>query len=135
MKRSVDAVVSVWSFSGKRAVIESRRWVADLLGGRHNAEDIVLVADELVMNVVQHTRDESGELTIIVSADGVRVEVRDDEPTMVAAHRLPAPGHEGRRGLFIVQCISSRWGCEEGGTGKVVWAEFDEPGDGSEADQ
>jgi hypothetical protein len=36
----------------------------------------------------------------------------------------PSPLEEGHRGLFIVQAVSTSWGCQPTEAGKTVWATF-----------
>ena len=84
--------------------------------------DVVLVASELVTNVVRHT--EHGGRVRAWNADPVRLEVHDtsSSPPLVVAMTDTQPGG---RGLRIIDAICSSWGTTILPTGKVVWAEFD----------
>jgi anti-sigma regulatory factor (Ser/Thr protein kinase) len=84
--------------------------------------DMVLVASELVSNVVLHTHD-GGEVRYWQSAAGrERVEVED------RVHRAPTRSstadERGGMGLMIVQRLAESWGVEQTPQGKVVWAEL-----------
>ena len=84
--------------------------------------DVVLVASELVTNVVRHT--EHGGRVRAWNADPVRLEVHDtsSSPPLVVAMTDTQPGG---RGLRIIDAICSSWGTTIVPAGKVVWAEFD----------
>lgn len=84
--------------------------------------DVVLVASELVTNVVLHTQH--GGRVRAWNADPVRLEVHDTSsrpPVVVEV----ADNQPGGRGLRIIDAICSSWGTTIVPTGKVVWAEFD----------
>ena len=81
-------------------------------------DDVVLVASELVTNVVLHT--EHGGRVRAWNADPVRLEVHDTSPRPP----LFTDAHTGGRGLRIIDAICSSWGTTIVPTGKVVWAEF-----------
>ncbi len=84
------------------------------------AEDIGLVASELVSNVILHTAN--GGRMDAWDADPLRLEVRDSNPEIPVAR---TGGNEfGGRGLCIVQGIADRWGAVPTRTGKMIWAEF-----------
>jgi hypothetical protein len=87
------------------------------------ADDVSLVASELVSNVVLHTA-EGGHMHAW-DADPLRLEVHDHDPT------LPAPTGDatdnGGRGLDIVDGIADDWGARLDGEGKTMWAEFRRP--------
>ena len=81
--------------------------------------DVLLVASELVTNVVLHT--EHGGRVRAWNGDPVRLEVHDtsSRPPVVKDTQ------PGGRGLRIIDAICSSWGTTIVPTGKVVWAEFD----------
>jgi anti-sigma regulatory factor (Ser/Thr protein kinase) len=87
---------------------------------------LIIVANELATNAVQHARSRyTVELITLVDA-AVRVQVHDDES---AGPQLPEePSREGGRGLVIVDRLVRSWGTKprEGG-GKTVWAELETP--------
>jgi CheY-like chemotaxis protein len=108
-----------------QAASEARRLLRDIVaeddcGIIDNAE---LLVSELVTNSVVHASS-SPTVDIQVTATSVRVEVRDDDPTLPEIHQ-PDPERTGGRGLFLVDQIASRWGVEPSGDGKVVWFELD----------
>jgi hypothetical protein len=89
------------------------------------ADDVSLVASELVSNVVLHTRD--GGHMHAWDDDPLRLEVHDHDP------RLPSPtgyvDERGGRGLEIVDGIADDWGARLDEDGKTLWAEFRRPAD------
>ncbi|UGQ09494.1 ATP-binding protein [Yinghuangia sp. ASG 101] len=95
------------------------------------ADDIVLVAVELVTNACLHG---GGPVELrVVRADGVvRVEV-EDRTEVQPVPRDPFEGtRTGGHGLLIVRRLSRRWGAVvHPGRGKTVWAELAEPGRGT----
>lgn len=104
----------------------ARRFVRSILGRWQLPSDVVepaeLVASELVGNAVKHA---DGATTLRLSKNDVelRIEVCDrgaGRPVVMWA----GPLDEGHRGLFIVQAVSSSWGCEPTEAGKTVWATF-----------
>jgi hypothetical protein len=84
------------------------------------AENVGLVASELVSNVVLHTND--GGRMDAWDADPLRLEVRDHNSQLP----VPATGHHevGGRGLRIVAGVADRWGAVLVPYGKLIWAEF-----------
>ena len=95
-----------------------RAWCCDAL-----APDVELVASELATNAVEHG---GGPYEVSVSRrDGVvRLAVADrgrGRPLVVS----PSTHRESGRGIAIVQTLADRWGVDDAGGGKVVWAEFD----------
>ena len=93
-------------------------------------EDAVLLASELVGNVLRHGRPPAV-LTIDVLADGVKVGVTDAGPTLPPTTlRRPEQGRTSGRGLLIVQALASAWGVTPhraagAGAGKTVWFTID----------
>ena len=87
------------------------------------APDVMLVASELVSNVVRHT-NVGGTLRVWDPKPDVplRLEVADDDPNLP---RAVSPHDGGGRGLHIVHEVSDAWGSEREGVGKVIWVEFD----------
>jgi DNA-binding NarL/FixJ family response regulator len=104
---------------------QSRRFVRELLADadRDLVADVELLVSELVTNAVTHTEAEP-RLEIHILRDRIRVEVYDDDPTM-PRERVPEARELGGRGLGFVHRLSSRWGSEPAGSGKVVWLEID----------
>ena len=84
------------------------------------ADDVGLVASELVSNVVRHTED-GGHMKAWAD-DPLRLEVHDTDPTLPSA---PAIADErGGHGLRIVDHVADDWGAYRDGNGKTLWAEF-----------
>ena len=90
------------------------------------ADDVALVACELVTNAVRHA---GTLLELRVRGDGqhVRVEVWDASPHLPQVGGVPGSQAAGGRGLLIVQELARAWGAERAGGGKVVWAELASP--------
>ena len=84
-------------------------------------DDAVLVASELVANVVDHAGT-ACTLDVNVNDEGLLIEVRDFYPCP-----SPQPGpvdqcsHRGR-GLQVVAAVSTQWGVTTFHDGKSVWA-------------
>jgi anti-sigma regulatory factor (Ser/Thr protein kinase) len=88
---------------------------------RELAEDVRLVASELVSNVVLHTQ--GGGRLVVWADDRVRIEVHDQDPTAPVVLDVSISSITGR-GLAIVSGIADRWGVERRDDGKATWAEF-----------
>jgi GAF domain-containing protein len=124
---------------GAAAVPQARRFAADSLAAlpADLRDDAELVVSELVTNAVLHT---SGPVTVrlLTRDDAVRVEVEDSEPAPPVRVRRSEGAMTGR-GLTLVACLSSSWGVQPAGSGKLVWAELragagDEPTDSGDGD-
>ncbi|WP_419994656.1 SpoIIE family protein phosphatase [Streptomyces boninensis] len=98
-------------------------------GAGERADEIELVADELVTNALLHT-DGAAEATVRMVAAAperrLRIEVEDRSSAMP---RRREPGESGvsGRGLLLVDRLADVWGVEARGGGKVVWCEFAVP--------
>lgn len=80
-----------------------------------------MVISELVTNAITHGAG-TVRLSLEAQRDVVRVEVSDSGSS--SPHPLPLdPDGVGGRGLRIVEAIAPRWGVQEDGKGKTVWAE------------
>ena len=94
------------------------------IGRTDLADDVVLIANELVANAVMHARTEML-LSVELAGDGVRVAVADG--SHVLPHWAPSsPTAMSGRGLPLVVRLSRAWGVEplpDGG--KRVWAQVD----------
>ena len=101
-----------------------RQWQVEQEEVLHSA---TLVVSELVTNVLLHCRSETSVEVGLELRDGVvRVEVADREPA-VPTQRAADAGAENGRGLAIVAQLSQRWGVEQAGVGKRVYAELPLP--------
>jgi anti-sigma regulatory factor (Ser/Thr protein kinase) len=106
---------------GMSAPREVRNALLQLRWNGVRTDDVMLVASELVTNVVLHTQH--GGRVLAWNSDPVRLEVHDTSPRPpVVTDTQP-----GGRGLRIIDAICSSWGTTIVPTGKVVWAEFGRP--------
>ncbi|MFF4485999.1 SpoIIE family protein phosphatase [Streptomyces sp. NPDC001544] len=94
-------------------------------GAAERADEIELVADELITNVLLHTEG-SAVVTLrsLCGADRrVRVEVEDSSSALPRRRDADVSGVTGR-GLVLVDRLTDLWGVEARGGGKCVWCEF-----------
>ncbi|MEU7133280.1 SpoIIE family protein phosphatase [Streptomyces sp. NPDC046261] len=94
-------------------------------GARERADEIELVADELVTNALLHT-DGAAVVTIRMLPGPerrVRVEV-EDKSSALPRRREPGESGVSGRGLLLVDRLADVWGTEPRGGGKSVWCEF-----------
>lgn len=88
------------------------------------AETAVLLASELVTNAVVHTGGERVDVRATCDGDRLRVAVEDDTRTVPdVVHRQSEPPAGEGRGLWMVDAMASRWGCESLSDGKRMWFE------------
>lgn len=124
-------VVRRWPRS-PRSVGQARHHLTAVLDGwdlGHLAEPAVLVLSELLTNSVRHTRaprDRLIETRYERTADGLRIEVHDADPTPPLLQNPSADGESGR-GLALVDVLTAgRWGvAARNGIGKRTWAVVD----------
>ncbi|MCC9703941.1 ATP-binding protein [Streptomyces sp. MNU76] len=91
------------------------------------ADTATLIVSELVGNSVQHTSCRL--LRVIVSRPSphrVKIAVIDKART-IPAMTSPADDAEQGRGLFLIDVLSDRWGCDRHPWGKTLWAELEAP--------
>ncbi|WP_052866770.1 SpoIIE family protein phosphatase [Streptomyces niger] len=105
----------------RRAIREAvRAW-----GAHERAEEIELVADELITNALLHT-DGAAQVSLALPRNGerrLRLEVADR--SSVLPHREePADSRVHGRGLLLVDRLADVWGVTPRGNGKSVWCEF-----------
>nr|WP_030552612.1 SpoIIE family protein phosphatase [Streptomyces exfoliatus] len=94
-------------------------------GAGERADEIELVADELMTNALMHT-DGGAIVTLRVLGGAerrLRVEVEDRSSALPRRREAGEAGVSGR-GLFLVDQLSDVWGVESRGGGKCVWCEF-----------
>lgn len=110
-------------------VPQVRRHVRALLSAHdvdtHRMNDALLVAEELVANVVDHARTHF-RLTVELREPLLRLAVRDASrraPRLRPRQVLATRG----RGLQLVAALSVRWGWERHHDGKTVWAVLHAP--------
>jgi anti-sigma regulatory factor (Ser/Thr protein kinase) len=109
-------------------VREVRRWLAGLLPGAPERDDVVVVAVELVTNAIRHTASGRGGLVMVeVTWCGpvLRVAVADDGaaggPRLAAGQGGLA---EGGRGLHLVRALAASTGVCGDDRGRLVWADI-----------
>jgi hypothetical protein len=104
--------------AGRARAFAARTLLDWAYAGRH--DDVILVVSELVSNAIKYGRG-LPVLRLTGRADGVRIEVGDDDPTAPAKR---VPGRSGGWGLHLIEWLGGRWGVTVGATGKVVWSEL-----------
>jgi PAS domain S-box-containing protein len=83
-------------------------------------ESAILAVSEVVTNAVLHAHT-SVEVTARVDDDGLRVEVRDHNPTLPSQRSYDTPATTGR-GMDLVAAVTSEFGVQAlGPDGKIVW--------------
>lgn len=105
-----------------RSVPAARRFVRELvLAGGHErwVGDAQLAVSELCTNVVLHAHT-AFDVTVQVSADGVYVEVWDDDPVL-PARRVPTASSTTGRGLELLTAVATSSGVVAVGPAKVMW--------------
>ncbi|MFG3497570.1 SpoIIE family protein phosphatase [Streptomyces sp. NPDC047928] len=94
-------------------------------GARERADEIELVADELITNALLHT--DGGAIVTLRMLTGherrLRVEVEDRSSVLPRRRDAGTDGVSGR-GLVLVDRLAEVWGVESRGSGKCVWCEF-----------
>lgn len=94
-------------------------------GARDRADEIELIADELIVNALMHT-DGPAIVTLRVLTGPqrrLRVEVEDRSSALPRRREAGDSGVSGR-GLMLVDRLADAWGVEPRGSGKCVWCEF-----------
>ncbi|MCK7622689.1 SpoIIE family protein phosphatase [Streptomyces sp. RS10V-4] len=97
-------------------------------GARERAEEIELVADELITNALLHTDGEA--IVNIRMPHGVERRLRlevEDASSSLPRRREPGEAGVSGRGLLLVDRLADVWGVEPRGGGKCVWCEFNCP--------
>lgn len=94
-------------------------------GARERADEIELVADELITNALMHTEGAAiVTLRQLTGADRrLRVDVEDTSSALPRRREAGMSGVSGR-GLMLVDLLTDVWGVEARGGGKCVWCEF-----------
>lgn len=105
------------------AVRTTVRRTLGVWGLAEQADDMVLVASELVSNAVSHGQPARGiSVRLRATDDDLLLEITDD------ADRLPSlcdatTDDEQGRGVFLVGALTDAWGCRPNQSGgKIVWA-------------
>ena len=93
--------------------------------GPSASEAALLLTSELVTNVVVHT--DSVGIDVRAHCDGARLRVCVDDDTMTPLNPVRRSGTEPPagcgRGLWLVEALAARWGCQALPDGKRVWFE------------
>ena len=101
----------------------ARRALADVFGDHARCGELLLCVSEVVTNAVLHARS-AATITVRRTADLLRVEVRDDDPSPPVRQPHSTIASTGR-GLRILDDLAVRWGTRPTDAGKVVWFDFD----------
>ncbi|MFD8424826.1 SpoIIE family protein phosphatase [Streptomyces sp. NPDC059466] len=98
-------------------------------GAAERADEIELVADELITNALMHTEGPAIVTLRVLSGPDrrLRVEVEDSSSALPRRREAGVSGVSGR-GLLLVDRLADVWGVEARGGGKCVWCEFLVPG-------
>jgi anti-sigma regulatory factor (Ser/Thr protein kinase) len=114
--------------SDPSAVPAARRFASqqliDFAGAAEAVDKTRLLVTELTTNAIVHARSPI-RLTVEPIDDRVRVEVRDDDPTPIAAPKAPDPDATSGRGLWLVSALACAWGINHNERGKTIWFEVD----------
>lgn len=97
-------------------------------GARDRADEIELIADELIVNALMHTEGPAIVTLRVLSGPErrLRVEVEDRSSALPRRREAGDSGVSGR-GLMLVDRLADVWGVESRGSGKCVWCEFTMP--------
>ncbi|GAA2848452.1 ATP-binding protein [Streptosporangium fragile] len=123
-----------WNLPHDLSIVgKTRDLVREALTGwalRHLADDVVLVAGELLANAITHGGPPIC-LFLRADPDGLRVEVTDHGPERPRRLRLDVEAVHGR-GLAIVEALAHACGVTPlpHGPGKTVWARWRLPDQG-----
>ena len=94
-------------------------------GAGDRADEIELVADEMITNALMHTDGPAIVTLRVTTASDRRLRVDVDDTSSALPRRREA-GEDGvsGRGLLLVDRLADVWGVEARGSGKCVWCEF-----------
>ncbi|MFJ9903255.1 SpoIIE family protein phosphatase [Streptomyces sp. NPDC101152] len=95
-------------------------------GAQERADEVELVADELITNALMHTEGAAVVTLRVLTGGGerrLRVEVEDSSSALPRRREAGESGVSGR-GLLLVDLLTDAWGVEARGGGKCVWCEF-----------
>lgn len=116
------------TFPGLPAIVPSaRRFVRGILADCPRADDLELIAAELISNAILHSPsgEHDGEFTVCVrTGEGwARVEVSDTGTGEWHPPDSSDPEAEYGRGLAIVAALADKFGHDVTGSGQTMWAE------------
>jgi serine phosphatase RsbU (regulator of sigma subunit)/anti-sigma regulatory factor (Ser/Thr protein kinase) len=114
--------------SDPEALTEARHMIRAAVrawGAGERADEIELVADELITNALMHTDGAAlVTLRVLSGADRrLRVDVEDSSSALPRRREAGEEGVSGR-GLLLVDLLADVWGVDARGGGKCVWCEF-----------
>ncbi|MFI1722032.1 SpoIIE family protein phosphatase [Streptomyces sp. NPDC020489] len=114
-----------------QALTEARHMIRAAVrswGAEERADEIELVADELITNALMHTEGAAiVTLRVLAGTDRrLRVEVEDSSSALPRRREAGESGVSGR-GLLLVDLLTDVWGVEARGGGKCLWCEFKVP--------
>ena len=106
-------------------VFSARHFVAWVLQGWGlDSDDLPLLVSELATNAVLHARSDF-EVTVIRTAQRVRVEVFDQNTRLPSFAVAPPDAYSGR-GLTLLRELARAWGVEShSDSGKTIWFELE----------
>jgi anti-sigma regulatory factor (Ser/Thr protein kinase) len=105
--------------ANKHAPHAARSFIRHVFGDQ--AGDLLVVADELVSNAVEHAHGSLIAVSLRTVPDGVLVEVADQDRTPPRRRNATIFDDSGR-GLAIVEALSVGWGWRPERRGKTVFA-------------
>ena len=105
MRSKLRSVLAAWEVRGEKA------------------EDVLLVATELVANAVDHARTPL-RFQARLRAEGLRLTVHDRRADLLPSPTDAGPHSLRGRGLRVIDVLSRCWGCDPAPDGKTVWAEL-----------
>jgi anti-sigma regulatory factor (Ser/Thr protein kinase) len=108
-----------------RSVPAARHFTTEALralGASDVLDEAELLVSELAANVVMHAQTPM-RVSILGRSDRVRVEVRDDDPTLPQRRTPDAMAVDGR-GVMLVDTMATAWGVNGNHHGKTVWFEL-----------
>ncbi|MGW1721417.1 SpoIIE family protein phosphatase [Streptomyces sp. NPDC002306] len=97
-------------------------------GARERADEVELVADELITNALMHTEGAAIVTLRLLIGSGRRMRVEVEDSSSALPRRREAGEYRvSGRGLLLVELLADVWGVEARGGGKCVWCEFAVP--------
>jgi anti-sigma regulatory factor (Ser/Thr protein kinase) len=86
-------------------------------------QDILLVASEMVSNVIRHARTPLT-LNVVIHPTRVRLVVTDGAVPFTGPRATATDDAESGRGMGIIEALCTDWGVEDTPIGKSIWAEL-----------